>query len=142
MGKPGTWAIAPVIHAEADAAATWTNMPSAETFLFNSHRHVQLIDLEGMSQVRLKVNKQGTAGASGAKLILRFSPAFSTSVGNYADIGTSEVSVAINVTNSYLDSGWIDLVPEALGDVYLAVVGSGGDGVLDPQFGVISVAFI
>lgn len=141
--KPGSWAISTVIHAEADAAATFTNMPAADTFLFSSSRHIQMIDLSGMSHVRLKVNKQATAGALGAKLTLKFSPTFSTTVGNYSNIGTSSVEVAINVTNTYLDSGWVELVPEATsGDVYLAVIGSGGDGVLDPTFGTISVAFV
>lgn len=141
--KPGTWAISTVIHAEVDANAAFTNMPAADTFLFSSHRHVQMIDLTGMSHVRLKVNKQATAGATGAKLILKYANTFSTTVGNYSDIGTSPVEVAINVTNTYLDSGWVELDPSATnGDVYLAVVGSGGDGVLDPAFGTISVAFV
>lgn len=141
--KPGAWAINFVIHAEADANATFTNMPAADTFLFNSHRHIQLIDLTGMSFVRFKVNKQATAGASGAKLTLKYSNLFSTSVGNYSDIGIAPVELAVNVTNQYLDTGWVELDQSATnGDIYLAVVGSGGDGVLDPVFGTISVAFV
>ena len=133
------------IHAEVDAAATFTNMPAADTFLFSSHRHVTMVDVSGFTQVRLKVNKQGTAGQTGAKLILRYSSTFSTTVGNYSDIGTSEVSVDIDTTNSYLDSGWIDLNDDVLSvdgdDIFLAVVGNGGNATLDPTFGNISVSF-
>lgn len=140
--KPGAWAISMVLSGRVDGNGTFTNMPAADTFLFSSARHIQLIDLTGMSAVRFKVNKLTTAGASGAKLTLKYSPTYSTSVANYVDIGTSPVEVGVDVTNQYLDSGWIDLDPSALGDVYLAVVGSGGDGVLDPAFGVISVSFV
>ena len=142
MSKQGNWAMHATIHAEVDAAATFTNMPAGDTFLFSSHRHVILLDLEGMTQIRLKVNKQATAGAASAKLIIRFSPTFSTTVGNYQDIGTSEVSVAINTTNAYLDSGWIDIKEEAKTDVYVAIVGNGGDGILAPQFGNISISAV
>lgn len=132
------------IHAEVDAAATFTNMPVADTFLFNSHRHITKVDVAGFSEVRLKVNKQATAGSTGAKLILRYSPTFSTSVANYTDIGVSEVSVNIDVTNSFLDSGWIEIHPDVYvgdDDVFLAVVGNGGNATLDPTFGNISVSF-
>lgn len=119
-------------------------MPAANTFLFGSHRHVTLMDISGMTYIRLKVNKQATAGQAGAKLIAMYSPSFSTNVSSYIDVGKSEVSVPIDSVNTYLDSGWIEIVNEArdAGDIYLAIVGSGGNGTLDPQFGNISVSFI
>lgn len=129
------------LHAEADAAATWTNMPSAVTFLFGSHRHVHRVDLSGCTQCRLVVNKQATAGAAASKLILRYRTAFSTTAGDYSNIGTSEVSVAVNVQNNCIASSWVNLAAGAIADVYVAVVGSGGDGALDPQFGNISAQF-
>lgn len=139
--RSGHWAMNMTIHGEADANGVFTNMPAAATFLFSSYRHVQLVDLDGFSIVRLKVNKQSTAGQAGAKLILRFNETFSTTAGNYRDVGVSEVSVAIDTTNTYLDSGWIDLHPDANGEVFIAVIGEGGNGTLDPAFGHISVAF-
>ena len=127
---------------EVDGAGiTWTNMPSAETFFAGSHRHVLKADLSGYTQCRLIVNKQGTSGAANSKLILRYRTAFSTTVGNFSDIGTSEVSVAVNTTNNVLASNWIDLAAGAKADVYVCVVGSGGDGALDPIFGQISAQF-
>ena len=141
--RQGTYALNATIHGSANAAATWTNMPAADTFLFGSHRHVMTIDLSGLTEVRLKVNKQATAGAAGSKLILRFAQTFSTSVANYADIGVTEVSVPIDTTNTVLESGWIDINGDVLpnDDVFLAVIGSGGNGTLDPQFGTISASF-
>jgi len=142
MGKPGAWAINISIHAEVDANAAYTNMAAADSFLFGSVRHVQLIDLSGMSQCRLKVNKQTTAGASGATLRLAYALSYSTSVGSYSDISDTPCAVAIDVQNTYLDSGWFDMKPEATGgDVFIAIIGNGGDGALDPAFGAISVAF-
>lgn len=123
------------------AAATWSNMPSAVTFFVASHRHVHKVDLTGCTEARLVVNKQATAGAATAKLILRYSTSFSTTVGNYSDVGTSEVSVAINVINNVLASAWIPLAPAAKADIFIALVGSGGNGALDPQFGNISAQF-
>ncbi len=138
--REGPWTYNIIIHANAAAAATFTNMPAAETFLFNSHRHITLTNTEGITKVRLKVAKQATAGVAGSKLILRYSPTFSTTVSDYRDIGVTEVSVAINTTNAHLDSGWIEINPDTHdGDVYLAVIGSGGNGTTDPQFGHISI---
>lgn len=141
--RQGPWTAQYVIHANASAAAAFTNMPAADTFLFSSHRHVTLISVEGMSHVRLKVNKQATAGAVGSKLILRYSPVFSTSVASYTDIGASEVSVPIDSVNTFVSSPWIDLDPSVFvyDDIFIAVIGNGGNGTLDPSLGNISVSF-
>lgn len=127
------------------AALAWTNMPAALSFWLSSAtvaKGVTKVDLTGFTQVRLLVNKQGTAGAAASKLILRYKAApFTQAVANYSDIGTSEVSVAVNVTNTFLETAWIDLVAGAKADVFLALLGSGGDGALDPAFGQITVEF-
>ncbi len=126
------------------AALAWTNMPAALSFLFSSAtvgKEIQKADLTNYTQCRLLVNKQGTAGAAASKLILRYRTAFNQVVANYSDIGASEVSVAVNVTNSYLDTGWINLVAGAKADVFVSVLGSGGDGALDPAFGPIVAEF-
>lgn len=146
----GTWA-APaggsgsgmmVVNLVADnAAATWTNMPLAATLFAGSHRHVVKADLSDFTQVRLVVNKQATAGAANAVLELRYATSFATTPAGYSSIGEQVVQVAVNVANTVLDSGWVNLEAGAKGDVFLAVVGSGGDGVLDPTFGNISAQF-
>ena len=127
-----------VVHG---ANITWTNMPAAVTFFSGSHRHVTRADLTNYSQVRFVVNKQGTAGQSGSKLILRYRTAFSTTVGNYSDIGASEVSVAVDTTNTVLSTAWTDLAAGAKADVFVCIAGSGGNGTIDPIFGSISAQF-
>ena len=144
--SPGVaWKWRPVsiaLHCIASSQASWADMPAAETLLAGHHRHVQRFDATGFQQVRLVVNKQGTAGATGSKFIARYGTSFSTAASGYtADVGTSEVSVAINVSDQYLASSWIDLASGAKGDNYFAVVGSGGDGTTDPQFGAIHLQF-
>lgn len=126
------------------AALVWTNMPAALSFLFSTAsvgKEIQKVDLTNFTQCRLLVNKQGTAGVAGSKLILRYRTAFNQTVANYSDIGTSEVSVAVNVQNAFLDTGWINIVAGAKADVFIAVLGSGGDGALDPAFGPIVAEF-
>lgn len=133
------------LHVPLLAASPWTNMPAALSFWLSSAtvaKGVTKVDLTGFTQVRLLVNKQGTAGASAAKLILRYKAApFTQTVANYSDIGASEVSVAVNVQNTFLETAWINLVAGAKADVFLALLGSGGDGALDPAFGQIAAEF-
>ena len=127
------------------AALAWTNMPAALSFWLSSAtvaKCVTRVDLTGYTQVRLLVNKQGVAGNAGSKLILRYKGApFTQAVANYSDIGTSEVSVAVSVLNIFLDTGWINLAGGAKADVFLALMGSGGNGALDPAFGYITAVF-
>jgi hypothetical protein len=116
-------------------------MPLAATFMFGGHRHVVKVDLTNYTQCRLVVNKQGTAGAAASKFILRYRTAFSVTVGDYSDIGTGEVSVATNTTNNVLSTAWINLATGAKADVFVCVVGSGGDGAVDPVFGSVIAQF-
>lgn len=127
------------------AALAWTNMPAALSFWLSTAtvaKGVTKVDLTGFTQVRLLVNKQGTAGAAASKLILRYKASpFTQTVANYSDIGATEVSVATNVQNAFLETAWINLVAGAQADVFLALLGSGGDGVLDPAFGAVTAEF-
>lgn len=126
-----------------DAAAfTWTNMPLADTLLNGSHRHVVKIDLTNFTQCRLVVNKQATAGGASSKIRLVYATTFQTTPGGYSQIGTAEVACSpLNVQNAIVVSSWIDLAAGAKADVFVALVGSGGDGTLDPAFGSIVAQF-
>lgn len=122
---------------------TWTNMPTAVTLLFGTAAGVQLMDTRCFSSVRLLSVKMGTAGAAASRLLLRYHTAFTTTAATYVDISTTgSPEVALNTTNTMLNSGWQTLLPAAKReDCYLAVVGSGGDGALDPILGTIVVEF-
>jgi len=48
--------------------------------------------------------------------------------------GTSTVQVSASGASTALESAWVDLTALARADVYLAIVGQNGDGVLDRIF--------
>lgn len=123
------------------AGLTLTNMAAALAFLAGSHRYATKADLTAFTQCRLIVNKQGTAGAAASKIILRYRTAFDTTAANWVDIGTSEVSVPINVQNAVQVSNWIDIATLAKADVFITLLCSGGDGALDPVVGSIFAQF-
>jgi hypothetical protein len=123
------------------AGITWTNMPVAVTFFAGSHRYATKVDLTNYTEARLIVNKQGTAGAAASVVRLRYITSFSTTVGNWLTIGSSEVQVAVNVTNTVLVSSWIPLVAGARADVFITLDGLGSDGILDPVFGSLVAQF-
>ena len=97
--------------------------------------------MTAFTQVRLVVNKQGTAGAAASKVILRYRTAFDTTAANWLDIGTREVSCAINSQNNVVVSNWINLAAGAKADVFVCPLMSGGDGVLDPIVGSVTAQF-
>lgn len=133
-----------LIHSPLISASPWTNMPLALSMFMGTAtaaKHVQKINLTGFTQVRLLVFKSTTAGAAASKLILRYRTTFSQTATDFSDIGTSEVSVAVNVQNSFLDTGYINLAAGAKAEVFVALLGSGGDGTLDPAFGIIEAEF-
>jgi hypothetical protein len=127
------------------AALAWTNMPAALSFWLQTasvDNYAQQIDLTGYTQCRLTVRKKGVAGAAASKLILKYKAGgWTQTVADYGDAGVSEVSVAVNVQNTYLQSAWINLVAGAKANVVVALTGSGGDGALDPVFGVVFAEF-
>lgn len=117
-------------------------MPAADTLFNGSHRHVTKVDLTNFTQCRLIVNKQATAGAAASKIRLVYATTFQTAPAGYSAIGASEVAASpLNVQNTIVASAWINLVAGAKADVFLALIGSGGDGTLDPAFGSITAQF-
>jgi hypothetical protein len=122
---------------------TWLDMPAALSFFDSSNTYVTQLELSSFNQVRLVVNKLGTAGATGSKLILRYQDTTGApfTASSYSDIGTSEVSVTVDVANNILVSSWINLATAAKDDVWVALLGIDGDGAIDPTFGNIYAEF-
>jgi hypothetical protein len=120
---------------------TLNNQASALQFFNNQTAYIARADLTGYRRVRLHVQKGGTAGAAASKIILRYRTTYSNTTTDYSDIGTSEVSVAINTSNTYLTTSWINLASAAKADVFVALMMSGGDGSLDPIVGNIYAEF-
>jgi hypothetical protein len=127
----------------AEVPNTWSNMPSTLQFFDSSSAYVTQIDLTAYNQVRLIVNKQGTAGATGSKLLVRYQATTGTPFDEslYLAIGTSEVSVAVDTTSNILTTSWIDLASGAKSDVWVALMGIDGDTTADPVFGNIYAEF-
>lgn len=120
---------------------TWSNMPSAISFYDGSAAFITAAELSNFTQVRLLINKLGTAGATGSAIILRYNTTYTQNANLWSAIGTTSVQLAVNNTNQFLETAWIDLVAGAKADVFIALMGSGGDGAADPIFGMITAEF-
>ena len=117
------------------AVITWTNMAATLTEIFGLTAHRLKFDLAGFHQARLVVNVEA-AGHSTPALIRG---QYSTDESSWAYLdGTSAPSVDISATGTKV-SGWVDLVAAAQDDVFLRIVGLDGDGIVDPQFGLIAI---
>jgi hypothetical protein len=116
-------------------------MPAAETIFEANTGFLQKVNLADYQQCRFLVNKGIVAGNPGSVLVLRYATAFSINASSYATISTAEASVGVAVQNQYLDTGWLTLVEGAKDDVFLAVIGIGGNGTLDPVFGSLVAEF-
>lgn len=129
-------------HAEGDGGVTLTSQSSTTQFFSNNNRNITRGDLTLYTQARLVARVQtGSASANSPRLILRYrSGAFSTTVGDYSDIGTSEVACSLTSTG-VIDSGWIDLASGAKADVLITMVQTGGNGSASPVLGTVIAYF-
>lgn len=113
---------------------TWTSMPSALTELGGSTRHRTKYDLSNASTARVVVNVM-LAGAANAVICVQYSTDQTT--WNYLDNGT-EPCAPINSTG-VRTSAFVNLAAAAKADVFLRVVGRGGNGWTSPQLGQVSL---
>lgn len=142
-GAPGVSLLTIPFHADGGANLTLTNSPSAERFIGNTPgRAIKWAPLANCTQVRLRGNviTQSTSASSPRVRLLYNAGAYSTTLGNYSAIGTSEVSISLAGTGEK-DSGWVDLAAGAKADCLIALTELGGDGVLDPALGYVQVYF-
>ncbi len=120
----------------AYSTQAWTDMPAALTEFNAMLQGRTKADLTNATQARMVVKMMGTAGAAAAELRAQYSTDDSTFA--YLD-GATGPSCAINVNNTTVVSSWVNLAAGAKADVFLRVVGIGGDGGIDPTFGNISI---
>jgi hypothetical protein len=109
---------------------TWSNQPSAATELFgNVHRRTKA-DLTNSTQVRL-VARVSTIGAADAIIYAEYSTDENSwsALGNTLAIGGGSAGTRA--------ATWLDVPGGAKGDVFIRVMGSGGDGAADPVLGNI-----
>ncbi len=128
------------------ASGMWINMPLADGFFMNSIGYTQFIDLTNYTGVQLCINKTITAGvgssAATSMLQLKYLGHFNTTVTNYLPLDSSNTRSRINFQNTYINSGWKPIVAGARSGVFVTLMGSGGDGAVDPSFGMITAYFM
>jgi len=128
------------IHSDASANITLTNQVSTVQFLANSNRNITRVDLTGFTQIRLVARViTGSASVNSPKIYLRYATSFSTNTASYLQLGESAEVEASLVTAGMADSGWVNIAPGAIGDIFLTCLQSGGDGVADPALGMVNV---
>ena len=114
---------------------TWTNMPLASTELFgNVHRRVKK-DFTDVDKIRL-VARVSTDGVAAAVIQAQYSTdesAWLTLTANTLSLATPTGTKA---------TAWGDLPAGAKGDVFVRIIGSGGDGAADPILGNICLEYI
>jgi hypothetical protein len=129
-----------ILRAEMTTTASeynWTNMPLAETELGGNTNNRKLVDLTQQTEY-LFSTEISQAGTAGAILQLQYTTDLDGSGGWTTMAGTT---LSLAAANTFVHSGW-DAVPVgANAIVLLRVVGSGGDGAVDPRLDNLMVQF-
>ncbi len=138
MDAPGVLTKIVQIIAQATTGA-WTDMPAAVTEFRGLQAYRRKLDLRRYTRWRLGA-ALGTLGVSGAKLGLQYSIDGGTTW-KAMDSGTTDAQSAIALA---IDAGanatlgptaWTSIKTEArIDDCLIRVVGSDGNGVVDPAF--------
>lgn len=135
--------VQPMMLTFTAGAVTATNMPAALSFFANSSAYITFADLSRFTGMALYINKAGTAGAAASQLFVRYRDAFNATATNWTqDITSPVMQFPVNTTNTMITSGFRPLVAGARSGVFIALMGTGGDGVLDPAFGLITAQFM
>lgn len=113
---------------------TWTNMPAAATELFgNVHRRVKK-DFTDVDKIRLCA-RVSTAGVSGSIIQAQYS----TDESAWNTLTTN--TIALNSTGTKV-TAWEAIPAGAEADVFVRIIGSGGDGAGDPVLGNIYLEYL
>ena len=134
----GNFPVAANVTFMAQTSASWTNMPSADTEFMGNAQFRNLFHVANITSVNLSATTTvvGTANSY-------FTLKWSTNNGTTFDyVGNTGSSPATNIgTVGMRTSGWTRISTDMVGEVILAVFGSGGDGAIDPSFGNVSALF-
>lgn len=124
-------------------AVTLTNALQADGFVNADNGYITAVDLRPYRQVRL-LGRVGTvsASANNPRIQLRYSTTFTTTVGSFAQLGTSSVEFSMFTGATLGNSGWIDLVNAAKVETcFLGLFNIGGDGAADPVISQVRAQF-
>ena len=126
-----------------NTAVTMTNQGSTRVFLGVDSRHLYKADLSQATACRfiVRVATASTSVNTPQLVLLYKTGAFSTTIGDYSDIGTSTVYASLAATG-LIDSGWINLAAGAKADnVFVAFAQEGGDSDKDPVVQLVCAMF-
>lgn len=129
-------------HAAANTtSASLGAHTNAAQFLCNNNRNMVQVDLTNYTQCRLMARvTTGSASVNTPRVRVRYYTAFSTTIGDFVDAGTSEIASSVASTGM-ITSSWIDLATGAKADIFLIVDQVGGDGSATPAIGQLQVYF-
>lgn len=134
-GEMDTLDYAIPFHSAGPTVLTLTALPAALGFGIPA-RTILKYDLTRARQARIAAYLATVAGFAGSKLIAKYITAYSTNAASWLDLGTSEINLSLTQTiNTPYVSAWTDIAPGANGDVFLALLTSGGNGVISPVLG-------
>ena len=111
--------------------ASWANMPAAETEFRNALNTRTKVDLTNSTQSRITV-RQAIVAYAGSQLKVKYS----TDDATWYDLCVVSLSTIANQT---LAGTWTNVPAGAKADVFVRVVGIGGNGTADPSFGLITL---
>lgn len=116
--------------------ANWLNMPAAATEMYAATNAIRTqIDMTYATDVRAVVRTGNIAGAAGAVLYFEYS------ANQVAWVNLGIANTAINAANTTTTSAWTAVPVGAKGDMYVHVMGSGGDGAIDPDLKMVQLQF-
>ena len=129
-------------HSDGGNACQLGAHPSTEQFLKNLNINIQIADLSTYSQVRMFCRIYTNSGSSNSpRLIAKYKTSYSTTVGDYSDIGASEVSTSL-ASYTLANTGWINLADGAMiDDCYITVTQIGGDSSATPRVSSLFMEF-
>jgi hypothetical protein len=119
------------------ATVTWTDQPAGVTEFLGLNDRRRRFDGTRFTQARLIANVE-VVGATGAKLRAEFA---TTDGGAYGALdGATGPEVLIDAAGTIV-SAWVNLASGAKADVFLRIIGVGGDGAADPQIGLVALQY-
>lgn len=129
-------------HAAANtASASLGAHPSTTQWLCNNNRNIIQADLTHYTQCRVMARvTTGSASANTPRIRVRYHTSFSTTLTDFIDIGSSEVSASVTSTGM-ITSSWINLASGAKADVFITIDQLGGDSSATPAIGQLQVYF-
>lgn len=136
------------VHGDAGANFAMTNAAQAERFAGNSSRHIFVVDLEGYTEVRFRVNKMVISASTNAPFPYfapKYYTTYSTTVANFLPLTTSSGGSGLHCdmrSLGYFDSNWLPLSSGArINGCCIGFVEGAGDGVADPAVGAVDILF-